>query len=120
MLGFGRNQVLNRAQVDAVIAYLQTFPDEAAKTPARTTQHDEGKKLFIAHCATCHGDDGKGKLALGAPDLTDQNWIHGGDPQALLDSIWLGRKSQMPAWEARLSATDRKILVLYLLDLQTK
>lgn len=119
MLGFGRNQVLNRAQVDAVIAYLRTLPGETEKAPAPIAQLDEGKKLFAAHCATCHGDDGKGKLAQGAPDLTDRNWIYGGDPQSLLESIWQGRKGQMPAWEPRLSATDRKILVLYLLDLQT-
>lgn len=120
MLGFGQNQVLNRAQVDAVIAYLRTPIDGTSQTPAPAVQHEEGKKLFAKHCASCHGDDRKGKLALGAPDLTDSSWIYGGDPQSILDSIWLGRKGHMPAWEGRLSATDRKILVLYLLDLQAK
>lgn len=120
MLGFGRSQVLNRTQVDAVIAYLQTFTGDTNKTPAPAAQRDEGKKLFAAHCATCHGEDGKGKLAQGTPDLTDRNWIYGGDRQSLLDSIWHGRKGHMPAWETRLSGTERKILVLYLLDLQTK
>lgn len=120
MLGFGRTQVLNRAQVNDVIAYLQTLSGEATKTPVPATQREEGAKLFAAQCATCHGDNAKGKVEQGAPDLTDNNWIYGGDQQSLLDTIWHGRKGYMPAWESRLSAADRKILVLYLLDLQTK
>ena len=120
MLGFGRNQALTRVQIDAVIAYLQTLSNDTVKTPVPAEKRDEGKKFFAAQCATCHGDDAKGKLALGAPDLTDQNWIYGGDKQSLLDTIWNGRKGHMPAWETRLSAADHKILVLYLLDLQAK
>jgi cytochrome c oxidase cbb3-type subunit 3 len=99
---------------------LRTPIDGTSQTPTPVVQQEEGKKLFAKHCASCHGDDRKGKLVQGAPDLTDSSWIYGGDPQSILDSIWLGRKGHMPAWEGRLSATDRKILVLYLLDIQAK
>jgi len=75
-----------------------------------------GKAVFAANCASCHGDEGKGSTELGAPDLTDQLWIYGGDPQSIYTSVWGGRQGHMPTWEARLSPVDRKILALYLFD----
>ncbi len=120
MLGYGRTQALSRQQIDAVIAYIQGLSDERALKQTPAEKREEGRKLFAAQCAACHGDDGKGKVSLGAPDLTDPIWIYGGDHQSILDTVWNGRKGHMPAWEARLSATDRKILVLYLLDLRAK
>ena len=60
---------------------------------------------------------GQGNTDFGAPDLTDQFWIYGGDLQSIFTSVWGGRQGHMPSWEARLSAVDRKILALYLVDL---
>jgi Cytochrome c, mono- and diheme variants len=67
----------------------------------------------------CHGDDGKGKLEVGAPDLTDKFWIYGGDAESILASVRNGRQGHMPTWESRLSAVERKILALYLVDLRS-
>ncbi len=53
------------------------------------------------------------------PDLTDKFWIYGGDLQSVFDTVWHGRQGHMPTWEARLSAVDRKILALYLVDLRS-
>ena len=85
------------------------------RPPSRSTA---GKEVFAANCVSCHGDDGKGKTDVGGPDLTDQLWIHGGDLQSIFDTVWNGRQGHMPTWEARLSAIDRKILALYLVDLR--
>ncbi|WP_022940494.1 cytochrome-c oxidase, cbb3-type subunit III [Psychromonas hadalis] len=56
-----------------------------------------GKEKF-AICAACHGADGKGMHALGAPNLTDKRWLYGGSRKAVEDTIANGRNGVMPAW----------------------
>ena len=53
-----------------------------------------GERLFANNCATCHGSDGQG--AKGFPNLTDNDWLYGGDPETLLASITNGRAGVMP------------------------
>ena len=60
-----------------------------------------------------------GKVELGGPNLTGKSWIYGGDAQSISTSVWNGRQGQMPAWESRLGAVERKILALYLVDLRS-
>lgn len=120
MLAFGRDNILPRADVENVVSYVQSLSDPAAVKQIPQGRLDFGKAIFAANCASCHGDDGKGKSDLGAPDLTDHNWIHGGDPQSLFTTVWHGRQGQMPAWENRLGALERKILALYLVDLRSR
>ena len=56
-----------------------------------------GKEKFVI-CAACHGADGKGMYALGAPNLTDKVWLYGGSRKAVEHSISNGRHGVMPAW----------------------
>lgn len=116
MMAFGRDKILERADILKVAGYVQSLSGQKSSLPASSLE--EGKAVFAANCAACHGDDGKGKVEVGAPDLSDASWIYGGDLQSIFDSIHGGRQGQMPAWEGRLSALERKILVLYLLDLR--
>ncbi len=118
MLAFGRDNILPRADVENVVSYVQSLSDPAAVEKIPQERLGSGKTIFAANCASCHGDDGKGKSDLGAPDLTDRNWIHGGDPQSIFTTVWHGRQGQMPAWENRLGPLERKILALYLVDLR--
>lgn len=115
MLAFGRDGMLPRGDIDNVVAYVRSLSSPAA-TDAPAGQIEAGKAIFAANCVSCHGDDGKGKTDVGAPDLTDQFWIYGGDLQSIFTSVWGGRQGHMPTWEARLPAVDRKILALYLVD----
>ena len=85
-------------------------------TPADAIE--AGKTVFAANCVACHGENGTGNTDVGAPNLTDKFWIYGGDPQSVYTTVWGGRQGHMPTWEARLSAVDRKILALYLVDLR--
>lgn len=119
MLAFGRDGMLQRAEIENVTDYVLGLSGRApaGATPERLAA---GKAVFAAQCVACHGDDGKGKADLGAPDLTDQHWTYGGDAQSVHTSIWAGRQGQMPTWEGRLSPVERKILTLYLLDLRAK
>ncbi len=115
MLAFGKDGILPRADVEKVVTYVQSLSDPAiAATPE---QLDAGREIFLANCATCHGDDGKGKTDTGAPNLTDRFWIYGGDRQSIFATVYGGRQGHMPSWEGRLSPVDRKILALYVLDL---
>jgi cytochrome c oxidase cbb3-type subunit 3 len=120
MLAFGRDQVLPRTDVDNVVAYVQTLSDPAAAKSLDPQRLEAGKAAFAANCAVCHGDDGKGKADVGAPDLTDRHWIYGGDPQSIFTTVWSGRQGHMPTWENRLDPVERKILALYLVDLRSR
>jgi cytochrome c oxidase cbb3-type subunit 3 len=55
-----------------------------------------GANVFAANCTTCHGSDGRG--ARGFPNLMDDAWQWGGEPDAILTTILEGRTAAMPAW----------------------
>ncbi len=59
-----------------------------------------GERLFVNYCATCHGSDARG--ARGFPNLRDNDWLYGGTPDQIQQSILSGRNGVMPAWEAAL------------------
>jgi len=61
-----------------------------------------GGALFIENCAACHGRDARGNAAIGAPDLTDADWLHGGEGRAILASIRDGRRGAMPPFAAQM------------------
>jgi cytochrome c oxidase cbb3-type subunit 3 len=67
---------------------------------------ETGERLFANNCATCHGSDGQG--AKGFPNLTDNDWLYGGKPEALLTTITNGRAGVMP----NLQLDDVKITLL--------
>jgi cytochrome c oxidase cbb3-type subunit 3 len=76
-----------------------------------------GRRLFIDNCAACHGREGHGNPLLGAPDLGDQDWIYGGDGQAILTSIRDGRHGIMPPFGATFDAKAVENLANYVLGL---
>lgn len=117
MMAFGRDGILKAQEVDDVVDYVRSLSDPKVAQKISVPRLNAGKAVFAANCAACHGDDGKGKTEMGAPDLTDRFWIYGGDLQSVSSTVWNGRQGKMPTWEERLSALDRKILALYLTDL---
>jgi len=118
MQAWGRDKLLSRDDVERVSTYVRSlsFPSVAAEAPASVIE--AGKAVFKANCVICHGEDAKGKIDVGAPDLTDKFWIYGGDAESVFESIWGGRQGHMPSWESRLPPLSRKILALYLVDLR--
>ena len=70
-----------------------------------------GEGLFGAQCAACHGADGKGNTAIGAPNLTDDSWLYGGRLKDIIVSLEEGRNGMMPSWSGRLREEEIKILV---------
>lgn len=113
MPAFGRDHVLERPDIENVVAYVMSLGGGKASVG----NVDAGKTVFAANCAVCHGPEGKGKTDVGAPSLTDRIWIHGGDEASIYNDVWGGLQGQMPSWEGRLSPIDIKILALYIADL---
>jgi len=71
-----------------------------------------GKSKFSA-CAACHGMDGKGNQALGAPNLTDKVWLHGWGEPAIVAMVNNGKHSHMPEHGSRLSPEQIRVLAAY-------
>ena len=88
----------NQARLSPVLARLDKLPLAAVAADAQARQL--GQRLFIDNCAACHGREGRGNMQLGAPNLTDDDWLYGGSDEAILSSIGDGRNGVMPAWES--------------------
>jgi len=73
-----------------------------------------GGTLFQQFCMACHGSDGAGNPLLGAPALNDAVWTYGGERAEVIESIATGRNGTMPAFGARLDATQIRLLAAWL------
>jgi cytochrome c oxidase cbb3-type subunit 3 len=71
-----------------------------------------GRSKFAA-CAACHGMDGKGNPALGAPNLTDKVWLHGWGEEAIAAMVNGGKTNAMPAHASRLTPEQVRVLAAY-------
>ena len=85
-------------------------------SPHNSVAAQLGKPKFIV-CAACHGPEGKGNQALGAPNLTDKIWLHGWGEAAIVAMINNGKNSVMPAFGERLSAEQIHVLAAYVWSL---
>jgi cytochrome c oxidase cbb3-type subunit 3 len=78
-----------------------------------------GKEKFTA-CAACHGADGKGNQAIGAPNLSDNIWLHGAGEAAIIKRINEGKINQMPAQAGRLTDAQIHVVAAYVYGLSNK
>ncbi|WP_289086874.1 cytochrome-c oxidase, cbb3-type subunit III [uncultured Delftia sp.] len=78
-----------------------------------------GKSKFTA-CAACHGMDGKGNQALGAPNLTDDIWLHGWGEAAITAMINNGKHNEMPAQKDKLTEAQIAVLASYVWGMSHK
>ncbi len=85
-------------------------------SPHNSVAAELGKPKF-ALCAACHGADGKGNQALGAPNLTDKVWLHGWGEQAIIAMVTNGKLNVMPAQAPRLSPEQIHVLGAYVWNL---
>lgn len=115
MLAFGRDQMLGSAEISALADYLVSMQGEKFLTPE---ENAAAQTLFADNCAGCHGEDARGMVETGAPNLTDAHWTYGDDRATIRQSIYNGRQGTMPAWEGRLSTAQIRLLALYVMDLR--
>lgn len=76
-----------------------------------------GKEAFQTNCVACHGPEGKGNPAMGAPNLTDNIWLYGGGETTLVETISNGRNGVMPAWGEFLGAEKVHLVAGYVYSL---
>jgi cytochrome c oxidase cbb3-type subunit 3 len=110
MPAFGRDGMLQRPDIVAVAHFVRSL--SGLKTPP-DAELSRGKKVFAENCAVCHGEAAKGNREVGAPNLTDAIWLYGSDAETIIDGVWNGHGSTMPAWAARLDDTTIKALAVY-------
>jgi cytochrome c oxidase cbb3-type subunit 3 len=81
------------------------------------SMHDSGRaglgKDKFAVCAACHGAEGKGNPDIGAPNLTDNVWLHGAGEAAIIKRIHEGKVNQMPAWKEKFTPEQIHVLTAY-------
>jgi len=90
-----------------------------SNNPHDSLRSQLGKSKFTA-CAACHGIDGKGNVALGAPNLTDDIWLHGWGEQAIIAMINGGKSSNMPGQAGKLTEAQIQVLGAYVWGLSNK
>lgn len=74
-----------------------------------------GQSLFLQNCSVCHGSNAKG--GNGFPNLTDNDWLYGGTPEKILETLHKGRKGGMPAWQEKLGEQGVEATAEYVLTL---
>ncbi|HVZ02236.1 MAG TPA: cytochrome-c oxidase, cbb3-type subunit III [Dongiaceae bacterium] len=109
MPNFGADGILKPEEIADVANYVLSLSGQTTD-PAIV---ERGAKIFADNCVACHAEGGKGNPELGAPNLTDQIWLHGGDMPAIVAQITKPRHGVMPAWQGRLSDTQIKMLAVY-------
>lgn len=90
--------------------YLKMPVAEVAKDP---TAREMGQRLYLTYCMQCHGANAQG--AKGFPNLTDNDWLHGGSPEKIKETIDKGRQGQMPAFGAAFGEEKVKDVANYVL-----
>lgn len=106
------NQKAQEEHAGMFAEYLATPIAELAQD---NTAMKMGMRLFANNCAVCHGADGGG--AYGFPDLRDDDWLYGGDPETIKETLISGRNGNMPAWgpiigESKVLAVSEYVLSL--------
>lgn len=92
--------------------YLQRDLTDLAKDPEAMKT---ATRLFVNNCTICHGSDARG--GRGFPNLTDTDWLYGGDPKTIEQTILNGRNGVMPAWKGALGQTGVFNVSEYVLSL---
>jgi cytochrome c oxidase cbb3-type subunit 3 len=104
---------LGEEGVREVVAYVQQLSGQKADPEMAAA----GQARFQVVCMACHGMDGTGNQALGAPNLTDDIWLYGSDPSDIEATVVNGRNGNMPAHENLLSEDRRRLLAAYVKSL---
>ena len=101
--------VLTSGQIKDVANYVRSL----SGLPADELRVARGAEIFKANCVACHGGDGKGNTAIGAPNLTDKTWLYGGSEATITETLTKGRNAMMPAQDKVLSPEKIQVLTAY-------
>lgn len=117
ILGWTSTGVWEQEVADAEAKYAKIYQQYAATPIEELSKNSDakqiGQRLFANNCAVCHGSDAGG--AKGFPNLRDNDWLYGGNPDQIKMSITNGRKAVMPAWAKALDEQARSDVADFLL-----
>lgn len=109
MPAFGRDGFLTGGQIEDLVQLVRAKSHQAADSAAAM----RAEPVFQANCASCHGVEARGDRAQGAPNLTDEEWLYGGDVASIRRTIFGPRNGVMPAWTDRLDPATVRALAIY-------
>lgn len=109
MPAFGRDQFLTEPQINDLVEFVTNVSGGKADAAAV----ERARPLFEANCVSCHGPDAHGDRSIGAPNLTDKDWLYGGDRETLHRTIYGPRNGMMPAWGPRFDDATIRALAIY-------
>jgi cytochrome c oxidase cbb3-type subunit 3 len=96
---------------------LANFVRSLSGLPNDSVRAAKGKEAFTsAGCVGCHGPEGTGMHAVGAPNLTDKVWLYGSSEATITETITKGRQNQMPAWKEFLGDAKVHLLTAYVVS----
>jgi cytochrome c oxidase cbb3-type subunit 3 len=108
--------VLGAEGTPQVTAYVRSL----AGLGHNATAAEAGKARYDTICVACHGPEGKGNPALGAPDLTDSAWLYGSSEAAITESLTKGRAGQMPAHAPLIGEDAVRMVAGYVYSLRSE
>ena len=119
LLGWSEVGQLKQEDAAAAAKYGPIYDKFAAQDVVALSKNPDelaiGQKLFLNNCAQCHASDGGG--SRGFPNLTDDDWLYGGDPKTIEQTITDGRNGVMPPWGPVLGAEGVKDVASYVISL---
>jgi cytochrome c oxidase cbb3-type subunit 3 len=93
---------LKKADADYGPLFAKYASEDLKVVAADPQAHAIGERLFLTYCAQCHGSDARGNK--GFPNLTDKDWLYGGEPETIKTTILHGRNGMMPPMGAALGS----------------
>jgi cytochrome c oxidase cbb3-type subunit 3 len=93
---------LAKAEADYGPQFNRYLQQDLKAVAADPKAHAMGERLFLTYCAQCHGSDARGNK--GFPNLTDKDWLYGGTPETIKQTILHGRNGVMPSMAAALGS----------------
>ncbi len=109
MPAFGEMEILSPEEIEDVAEYVLSLSGGSSDAAAAM----RGAETYEIQCLACHEEGGAGMAELGAPNLSDQIWLYGGDRQSVVAQIARPRHGAMPAWSGRLDESTVKMLAVY-------
>lgn len=92
---------------------MSQVADHVLSLSGKARANTAGAELFATNCSACHGADGKGSRAFGAPNLADAIWLYGSKKEDVIAQVTKPRHGVMPAWQGRLDPVTIKMLAAY-------
>ena len=109
----GFKETINPQMASDIAQYVRSLSG-LASDPIKVVR---GKSEYMNYCVACHGAEGKGNKALGAPNLTDDVWLYGSSEATIVSGILNGRNNRMPAQEQNLTPEQIRLVAAWVWSL---